>query len=48
MMSLNNFIKPFFENCTGVSLETQHDLQYIGVQISDKLKQEILQPLQRK
>ena len=48
MMSLNNFIKSFFENCSGVSLETQYDLQYIGVQISDNLKQEILQSLQRK
>ena len=38
--TLNNFIKSFFENSTGVSLETQHDLQYIGVQISDNLKQE--------
>ena len=47
MMSLNNFVKSFFENCT-VSLETQYDLQYIGVQISDNLKQEILQSLQRK
>ena len=47
-MSLNNFIKSLFENCTGVSLETQYDLQYIGVQISDNLKQEILQSLQRK
>ena len=25
MMSLNNFIKSFFERCTGVSLETQYD-----------------------
>ena len=33
---------------TGVSLETQFDLQYTGVQISDNLKQEILQSLQRK
>ena len=48
MMPLKNFIKSFFENCTGVSLETQHDLQYIGVQISDNLKEEILQSLQRK
>ena len=48
MMSLNNFIKSFYENCTGVSLETQYDLQHIGVQISDNLKQEILQSLQRK
>ena len=48
MMFLNNFIKCFFENCTGVSLEMQYDLQYIGVQISDNLKQEILHYLQRK
>ena len=48
MMSLNNFIKSFYENCTGVSLGTQYDLQHIGVQISDNLKQEILQSLQRK
>ena len=48
MMSLNNFIKSFFENLAGVSLETQYDLQYIGVQISDNLKQEIIQSLQRK
>ena len=48
MMSLNNFIKSFYENCTGVSLETHYDLQHIGVQISDNLKQEILQSLQRK
>ena len=48
MMSLNNFIKYFFENYTGVSLETQYDLQYICVQISDNLKQEILQSLERK
>ena len=46
MMSLNNFIKSFFENCTGVSLEKQYDLQYIGVQISDNLKQDILLSLQ--
>ena len=31
-----------------MSLETQYDLQYIGVQISDNLKQEILQSLQQK
>ena len=48
VMSLNNFIKSVFENCTGVSLETQYDLQYIGVQILDNMKQKILQPLQRK
>ena len=47
-MSLNNFIKSFFENCIGVSLETQYNLKYIGVQISDNLKQEIIQSLQRK
>ena len=41
MMSLNNFIKSFFENCNGVSLKTQYDLQYIGAQISGNLKQEI-------
>ena len=46
MMSLNNFVKSFFENCT-VSLKTQYDLQYIGVQISDNLKQEIHQSLQQ-
>ena len=27
MISLNNFIKSFFENFTAVSLETQYDLQ---------------------
>ena len=27
MWSLNNFIKSIFENCTGVSLETQRNLQ---------------------
>ena len=48
MMPLKNFIKSFFENCTGVSLETQHDLKYIGKQISNNLKEEILQSLQRK
>ena len=48
MMFLKSFIKSFFENFTGVSLETQYDLQYIGVQISDNLKQEIIQSLQRK
>ena len=50
MTSLNNFIKSFFQNCTGVSLETQYDLQYIGVQISYNLKQEILlsQQIKRK
>ena len=31
-----------------MSLETQYYLQYIGVQISDNLKQEMLQSLQRK
>ena len=31
-----------------MSLETPYDLQYIGVQISDNLKQEILQSLKRK
>ena len=39
MMSLNNFYKSLFENCTGVSLETQYDSQYIGVQIPDNLNQ---------
>ena len=29
MMSLNNFIKSVFENCTGVSLETQYDFATI-------------------
>ena len=48
VMSLNNFIKSFFENCTGVSLETQCDLQYIGVQILYNLKQQILLSLQIK
>ena len=39
----------FAETCTGVSLETQYVLQYIGVQISDdNLKQKILLSLKQK
>ena len=43
MITLNNFIKCFFGYCTNVPLEIQYDLLYTGVQISDNLKQEILQ-----
>ena len=48
MTSLNNFLKTFFIENVSVSAETQYDLQYISVNVSDENKHQILDSLRRK
>ena len=48
MTSLNNFLKTFFIEDVSVSAETQYDLQYISVNVSDENKHQILDSLRRK
>ena len=45
MTSLNNFLKTFFIENVSVSAETQYDLQYISVNVSDENKHQILDSL---
>ena len=45
MISLNNSLKTFFIENIGVSAETQYDLQYIAINVSEENKHQILDSL---
>ena len=43
--SLNNYIKSFYEFSSNMSSETRHDLQYISIDITAKIRKEIVSKL---
>ena len=46
--SLNNYIKSFYEISSNISRETQYDLEYISIEITNEIKKEIVSKLGRK
>ena len=46
--SLNNYIKSFYEISSNISCETQYDLQYVSIEITDEIKNEIVSKLGRR
>ena len=48
MTSLDKFLKTFFTENVGVLVETQFDLQYVSINLSQENKHQIMDYLERK